>query len=219
MAELRESLVLSLQIALAATALAGLVAIPLAFLAARRRVRGWAVPESFLLIPLVLPPTVLGYVIIQLLGARGVVGQYLARWFDYSIMFRTEGAILASAIVALPLLYLPSKSAFANVEREQEEIARLFGANAWQSFWHVSLPIARRGICSGLVLGFARALGEFGATVMVFGWQPGKLTLPISIYAHYERGESHLIWPAALVLTATSIALLLAYNHFAGKRD
>ena len=93
--------------------------------------------------------------------------------------------MLAAAVVALPMMYVPAKAAFAAVERELEEIARLFGASKRQVFWHVSLPLARRGILSGALLGFARALGEFGATVMVLGWLPNRLTLPISIYHDY----------------------------------
>ena len=105
--------------------------------------------------------------------------------FGYRLLFTIPGAILAAVIVSLPLLFLPARAAFAAIEPEYEEIARLFGAGRLQTFWHVNLPLARRGIASGLLLAFARALGEFGATMMVFGNQEDRQTLPISIYQDY----------------------------------
>jgi len=213
MSDLWPPLWLSLRIATAATVLVALVAIPLAFVMARRAFTGKSILEALLTVPLVLPPTVVGYFIIVTLGARGWIGQWIHRLFDYSVMFRIEGAILAAAVVALPLLYMPAKAAFASVDRELQDIATLLGANRFQMFWHVSLPLARRGIASGLVLAFARALGEFGATVMVFGWQPRRLTLPISIYADYERGELGNAGLAVIALTAVSLGLILLYNR------
>ena len=142
------------------------------------------------MVPLVLPPTVVGYLILLTFGNRGIIGAWLKSTFDYSIIFRFEGAVLAAAIVSLPMLYMPAKAAFQNVDRELEDVSRLFGATRLQMFWHVSLPLARRGIASGLVLAFARALGEFGATVMVYGCRTGHLTLPISIYEDWGKWRS-----------------------------
>jgi molybdate transport system permease protein len=220
MNELWQPLSLSLRVALTATALTALVAIPLAFVMARRTFVGKSAIEALLTLPLVLPPTVVGYFIIMTLGAQGVIGQWLNRAFGYSIVFRFEGAVLAAAVVALPLLYMPAKAAFASVERELEDIARLFGASWLQLFWHVSLPMARRGIASGLLLAFARALGEFGATIMVFGWQPGRVTLPVSIYAWYEQGLIGGAAAAVAALTAISLLIMFAYNRWpASKPD
>jgi molybdate transport system permease protein len=212
-------LTLSLQIALAATLLAALAAVPLAFYLGRRRFTGKSLVEALIMVPLVLPPTVVGYFIIMSLGARGWLGQHLHEWFGYSIMFRFEGAVLAAAVVALPMIYMPARAAFATVDRELEDIARLMGASRLQMFWHVSLPMARRGLLSGLLLGFARALGEFGATIMVFGWQPGRLTLPISIYADYEQGHLANAAAAVIALVITSLALIFAYNRSALSRQ
>ena len=215
MDDLWPPLLLSLRIASLATALAALIAIPLALLLSRRRFKGKSLLESLILVPLVLPPTVLGYFIIRLLGSRGIIGHWLHQSFGYSIVFRIEGAVLAAAVVALPMLYIPAKAGFASVERELEDSARLMGATPWQTFWHLTLPLARRGVYSGLLLAFARALGEFGATVMVFGRQPQRLTLPISIYDDYELGQlTHAAWAVA-ALTVLSIALVLAYNRSA----
>jgi molybdate transport system permease protein len=132
----------------------------------------------------------------------------------YSILFRLEGAVLAAAVVALPMLYMPAKAAFAGVDRELEDVARLLGATRLQTFWHVSIPLARRGLASGLMLAFARALGEFGATVMVFGIQPRRTTLPISVYVDTaENGDLSHAAVAVVALSAISLGLMLAYNR------
>jgi molybdate transport system permease protein len=213
MNQLWQPLFLSLRIASAATILTLLLAVPLAFAMARHRFRGKSLLEALITLPLVLPPTVVGYFLIIILGTRGWIGRWLFQWFGYSMIFRFEAAVLAGAVVALPLLYMPSKAAFASVEREFEDIARSFGANGLQLFWHVSLPMARRGIASGIVLAFARALGEFGATLMVFGWQPHRLTLPISVYADYEQGEFFHAISAVAALTGIALLLMIMYNR------
>lgn len=210
-------LFLSLQIAAAATALTTLVAVPLAYMLARRHFFGRGVVEALILLPLVLPPTVVGYLILMLFSRGGYIGHWLQAVCDYSIVFRFEGAVLAAAVVALPMLYIPAKAAFQNVDRDLEDISKTFGANRLQVFWYVSLPMARRGLVSGLILAFARALGEFGATLMVFGWQPSRLTLPISIYAAYEQGTMNTALPAVLALLGLSAVLIASYNHIAGK--
>jgi molybdate transport system permease protein len=213
MSDVWPPLLLSLRIALIATALTAAAGVPLALAMSRVRFAGKSLVDALITAPLVLPPTVVGYLLIVLLGARGWIGQWLNRAFGYSIVFRVEGAVLAAAVVALPMLYMPAKAAFAGVDRELEEVARLFGAGRLRTFWHVSLPLARRGVASGLILAFARALGEFGATLMVFGWQPNRITLPISIYADYEQGELAHAMVAVIALTLISITMMLAYNR------
>jgi molybdate transport system permease protein len=220
MSDLWQPLFLSLRIALAATALTALLAIPLAFFFSRRTFRGKSTLEALLTLPLVLPPTVVGYLLIMTFGARGWIGTWFHEWLGYSLVFRFEGAVLASAVVAFPLLYMPAKAAFASVEREFEDNARVLGATALQLFWHVSLPMARRGIFSGIILAFARALGEFGATVMVFGWQPHKVTLSMMVYSEYEQGNPARAAGAVIALTALSLALIAAYNRSTlGKQE
>ncbi len=204
---------LSLRIALTATVVVAVVGIPLAFLMARREFAGRSFIDVILTVPLVLPPTVVGFGLIILLGRQSWIGHWLEKLFGLTIMFSVGGAALASAVVALPLLYLPAKSAFANVDRELEDIARLFGANPLQIFWHVSLPLARRGIAAGLLLAFARALGEFGATVMVLGILPSRSTLPISIYVDAETGQVARAIPAVLLLVAISMLVIFVYNR------
>ncbi len=206
---------LSLRIAIVATVLATLIAVPLAFAFARWRVPGKSILEALIVVPLVLPPTVVGFLILMAAGARSPIGRAIKSWFgaDYSIAFTFHGAVVASALVALPLIYLPARTGFAQVEREMEDIARLFGANLPQLFWHVSLPMARRGLAGGLLLALARALGEFGATAMVFGMFADKQTLPISIYIDYVDGNFAHATAAIVALTGISLAIILAYNR------
>ncbi|MEA2708543.1 MAG: molybdate transport system permease protein [Phycisphaerales bacterium] len=206
-------LMLSLKVALAATVVVVIVGIPLAYAMARKTFAGRSILEAILVVPLVLPPTVVGYLILIAVGTRSSIGRILDGVFGYSVLFNWHGAVLASAIVALPLLYLPAKSAFASVEREMEDIARLMGANRLQVFWHVALPLARRGIASGLMLCFARALGEFGATIMVMGDLPGRQTLPISIYNDYVAGDLARAWPGVIALSAISLGVIFFYNR------
>src|SRR4051812_7304667 len=201
---------LSLRIATAATVLTMAIGIPLAFTISRHRFRGRSNIEGIIMIALGLAPTLVGYFLIMMFGARGWVGMWLNRWFGYSIVFRFEGAVLAAAVVAMPLLYLPAKGAFAAVDREFLDIAKTFGASTLQLFWHVSLPMARRGILGGLLLVFARAIGEFGATVMVFGWQSHRIPLPILIYRQYEQGELSAATGAVIALTLASLGLIFA---------
>jgi molybdate transport system permease protein len=213
MSHLWPALWLSLRVALVETALVTLIGVPLAYMMARRVFHGRSIVEALVILPLVLPPTVVGYLILIALGARSPIGRALRDWFDYSFLFNWHGAVIASAVVALPLVYLPARAAFSNIEPELLDIARLLGASSFGVFWHVSLPLASKGIGSGLMLAFARALGEFGATVMIMGDLPGRQTLPISIWNDYVGGRLGDALPAVIALTAVSLGVILVYNH------
>jgi molybdate transport system permease protein len=199
----------SLRIALLATVGAGLVAIPLAYLLARRQFPGKAIAETLLTLPLVLPPTVVGYFLIVLLGHNGL----LSRPFHFSIIWTWYGAAVAAGVVAFPLLFMPTRASFEGVDRELEDISRLMGANRFQVFWHVSLPLAGRGIASGFLLAFARALGEFGATVMVLGIRDSTRTLPIFVYDEFEELNPAGFVPAVLLLFGVALVVIVLYNH------
>ena len=210
MSELWVSLGLSLRIAGLATVLTALLAIPLAWFLARVAFPGKSFVEAVIMTPLVLPPTVVGYLLIFMLGIQSSIGGWIDRHFNQRLLFSGWGAVLASAVVSFPLLLLPARAAFASVERELEDVARLMGANAMQIFWHVSLPIARRGIAGGVLLAFARALGEFGATVMVFGVT--RKTLPILIWSKNESSDLGAAVPAVCVLIAVSLGVIAIFN-------
>ena len=217
MNELWSSLALSLRIATIATALTALSAIPIAWLLARRSFFGKTVVETILTVPLVLPPTVVGYLLIYLLGIQSPMGAWLDR-HSIRLLFSEWGAVLASAVVSFPLLLLPARAAFAGVERESEEVARLMGAGTLGVFWHVSLPMARRGIAGGLLLAFARSLGEFGATVMVFGIT--RKTLPVLIWYENESSDLRAAAPAVCLLLAVSLGVIAILNLAGlGKRE
>jgi molybdate transport system permease protein len=216
MNELVRPLLFSILISTLATATVALAGIPLAHLLARRRFRGRELLEVVITLPLVLPPTVVGYLLIVLFGVRGLVG----RLFHFTIVFRWYGAVVAAAVVALPLLVLPAKAAFASIDPDLADVARLAGAGRWRTFWYVSLPLASRGILAGLMLAFARSLGEFGATVMVLGDFSSMRTLPISIYDASQSGglDSPAARASVAVLTGLSILVVLIYNRIPANR-
>jgi molybdate transport system permease protein len=177
------------------------------------------VVEAVLIVPLVLPPTVVGYALIVLLGRRGWIGGWIARHFSgYTVLFRPEGGVIAALVVALPLLYLPAKAGFISIERDLEDVAKLIGAGRWRTFWQVSLPLAGRQIAAGLLLAFARALGEFGATLMVLGDLSGRRTLPIVIYDATAGGDESQALGAVIVLSLVSLAVVLIFNRTVENR-
>ncbi len=211
---------LSLLIASAATAIVAVVGVTLAYLAARSAWPVRTAVDAALTLPLVLPPTVVGYVLIVLLGHDGWVGGPVFRWTGgYSVLFRPEGGVLAAAVVSLPLLYLPARAAFAGVDPDLVAAARLSGAGGLRLFWHVGLPLARRGIASGLLLAFARAVGEFGATDMVMANLNDRQTLPIAIYNQTLNGDLHQAAAAVWALTGLSLAIVLVYNRLPAADD
>lgn len=204
---------LSLRIATCATLLALVLAVPLAAMTARRRFAGRSLLDAALLLPLVLPPTVVGYVLLIVLGRRGVIGSAFEHAFGSSIIFSVTAAVIAAAIIAFPLIYLPVKSGMASVSDELLDAARSEGASRFQLFFRVLVPLARKHIAAGAVLAFARAIGEFGATLMVFGWRPGKTTLPIQVYAAWQNGTLDDAWPPVGLLTGASVVIVLVYHR------
>jgi len=215
MSPLLHALLQSLRIASVATAGVVLIGIPIAYLLARRQFTGKAVVETLLTLPLVLPPTVVGYFLLILLGHHGL----LSRPLQISILWKWYGGATAAAVVAFPLLLLPARAAFAGVDRDLEEVSRLMGANRMQVFWHISLPLAFPGIASGILLAFARALGEFGATVMVLGIQDRTNTLPIFVYEQFEQISPVGLLPAVLLLSAVTLGIIILYNRLPAGRN
>ncbi|HEX4053232.1 MAG TPA: molybdate ABC transporter permease subunit [Tepidisphaeraceae bacterium] len=203
------ALLQSLRIASLATLGAGIVAIPVAYLLARRQFPGKAIAETLLTMPLVLPPTVVGYFLLVLLGHNGL----LSHPFHFSIIWTWYGAAVAAGVVAFPLLLMPARASFEGVDKELEDVSRLMGANRFQVFWHISLPLAGRGIASGFLIAFARALGEFGATVMVLGIRDTTRTLPIFVYDEFEDLHPAGLVPAVLLLSGVTLVVLVLYSR------
>jgi len=179
----------------------------------RRRFRGQGALESLLLLPLVLPPVVSGFALLVLLGRRGWVGAWLWKHFGIQLLFSPFAATLASALVAFPLMFFSAKAAFQGSDPELEDVAASLGASPSRVFWTVALPLASAGLCAGLALSFARALGEFGATILVAGNIAGQTTtVSTAIYMAAEDGDILLAARYCLVLGALNLVFVwLAY--------
>jgi molybdate transport system permease protein len=174
---------LSLKVALTATAVSLPFGIGLGYLLARRQFWGKNLVETFVSLPLVLPPVVTGYLLLVLFGRRGWIGFPLDQWFGIQLVFTWKAAAVASAVMAFPLMVRAIRVAFLEIDRRLEMAARTLGAGRLETFARISLPLARRGILAGAVLAFARSIGEFGATIMIAGNLPGETqTIPLYIY-------------------------------------
>ena len=175
---------------------------------ARKQWPGKALIETLVMLPLVVPPVVTGLVLLKLFGKKGPFGALLDQW-GIEIIFTWKAVVLALAIMAFPLLLRCIRTAFEEVPRHLEEAAATLGKTPWQVFSRVSVPLARRGIAAGLVLGFARALGEFGATMMVAGLIPGVTeTIPLAIYRSFHAGNDERVWMLAGVSAAIAFLAL-----------
>ena len=178
--------------------------VALGWLLARRRWPGKTLVETLVALPLVIPPVATGLILLKLFGRRGPLGVFLERTLGVEIVFTWKAVVLATAVMALPLLVRTARVAFEEVPARLEQVARTLGAGPWRVFFTITLPLARRGLLAGCVLAFARALGEFGATVMVAGMIPGEtITLALGIYHEVQLGHDG----AALGLLAVAVAL------------
>lgn len=213
-------LLLSLKVATWASAITAVAGIGLGWLLARKRFPGRELLDTLLTLPMVLPPTVLGYYLLVLLGRRGWLGAWLEDWFGVRVIFTWQGAVIAAAVVTLPLVLKPARAAFEAVDGQLEQAARVLGIGEAGLFFRVTLPLAWRGILAGLVLGFVRALGEFGATLMVAGSIPGQTqTLSIAVYEAVQAGQDDTAHALVLILTAVCVLALLLARRLAPARN
>jgi molybdate transport system permease protein len=213
------ALALSLKVAGCATALNLVAGVAVGYALARLRFRGRDVLDSLLTLPMVMPPTVLGYYLLVLLGRRGWLGTWLHEQFGISLIFTWQGAVIAASVVAFPLVFKPARAAFESVDAQLEQAARVLGTPEIGIFFRVTLPLAWRGILARVLLAFARALGEFGATLMVAGSIPGKTqTLSIAVYEAVQAGRDDVANTLVLVTSAVCIAVLLAAGRLAPGR-
>ena len=183
----------------------------LAWILAKGRWRGKAVVEALVTLPLVMPPVVTGLVLLRVLGRRGPLGHWLYSQFGLEIVFTWRAVVIALAVMSLPLFVLAARAAFAEVEDKYEQLARTLGAGEWRVFFTITLPLARRGVLGGMLLAFARALGEFGATIVVAGNIPGQTTtLSVAIYQYVQLGQDAHAWMLAAASAAMAFAAVLA---------
>jgi molybdate transport system permease protein len=191
----------------------------MAWCLARLQWRGKAFVETILSLPLVLPPVVTGLVLLKLLGRRGPIGRWLHDWLDLDIVFTWRAVLIALAVMSLPLFVRAARTAFEDVNPVFEQIGRTLGAGEWRVFFTITLPLARRGVCAGALLAFARALGEFGATIMVAGNIPGQTTtLSVAIYQSVQIGEDSRAWTLAGVSAALAFLAVLASELLQRRR-
>lgn len=210
---------LSLQIAFSAVFINLVLGIGIGLLLARRRFFGRDFLDTILTLPMVMPPTVLGYYLLVLLGRNGTIGGWLHTHFGIEFIFTVKGAIIAAAIVSFPLIFKPARAAFEQVDRNLEAAARLLGLSQTAVFWRITLPLAWRGILAGVLLAFARALGEFGATLMVAGSIPGKTqTLSTAVYTAVQAGRDREANLLVAIISALCIVILLSISTLASGR-
>ncbi|MFA1819657.1 molybdate ABC transporter permease subunit [Virgibacillus oceani] len=209
---------LSLQIAGIATVIVFVIGIVLARIIARNEFPGKRPLEALIMLPLVLPPTVVGFGLLYLFGRNGPIGSFLLNVFDFQIVFTWVGAVLAAIVVSFPLMYQSATASFQKYDKTLENAALTMGASKRKVFWTISFPLAWPGLLAGLVLTFARALGEFGATLMVAGYIPNETeTIPLAIYFAVESGdtEAAMFWTLSIIIIG--FAAILWLNWWSGR--
>lgn len=202
-------LCLSLQVSLVATIVVIVSGTILAAKLARKKFKGKALLETCLLLPIVLPPTVTGFLLLVLFGRNSILGKVIEWIFHQPVIFTWWAVVIAAFIVSFPLMYQSAKAGFIQIDRSIEEAARVDGANEWKVLTSISIPLASHSILSGSILSFARGLGEFGATLMFAGNIPGKTqTLPTAIYVAIDNGNMRMAWIWVLSITIISFIML-----------
>ncbi|WP_078412478.1 molybdate ABC transporter permease subunit [Priestia abyssalis] len=204
---------LSVEIALVAGVWVLILGLFLGRIMANRKFKGKAFVETLFLLPLVLPPSVVGFLLIVIFGRNSPIGQLIEKVFEQPVMFTWWAAVIAAAVVAFPLMYQSAKSGFEAVDKDIEGAARVDGANELKVFTMISVPLALKAIISGAILSFARALGEFGATLMFAGNIPGKTqTIPTAIYIAIDSGNMELAWLWVMSMIGISFLMLICVH-------
>ncbi|AIQ45274.1 molybdenum ABC transporter permease [Paenibacillus sp. FSL R7-0273] len=205
---------LSVKIAVITSIIVFILASWAAKLMAGRKFPGYSLLETVLMLPLVLPPTVVGFVLLVILGRRSWIGELYERLTEQTILFTWGAAVIAAVVVAFPLVYRTVKAGFEEVDKDIEDAARAQGASELQVLRYVTLPLAGRALSAGFVLGFARGLGEFGATIMVAGNIPGRTqTVPTAIYVAVDGGNMTLAWMWVCSIIIISALMLMFVNR------
>lgn len=219
MGEAWTALALTLKVAGWATAINLVLGVGVGYALSRWRFPGRDVLDAILTLPMVMPPTVLGYYLLVVIGSQGVVGAWLLQNFGIRLIFTWQAAVIAATIVAFPLVFKAARAAFENVDPQCEDAARTLGLGEWSLFLRVSLPLAWRGILAGLLLAFARALGEFGATLMVAGSIAGQTqTLSIAVYEAVQAGQDDTANFLVMVTSLVCMAVLLSAGRLVPGR-
>lgn len=211
---------LSIKVALASLVFVVISGVSFAYAMRKWEFTGKAAVEAIFSLPLVMPPVVTGFLLLILIGKQGPIGRFLADTFQTQIIFTPYAAVIAGTVVAFPLMYQSTKAAFQSIDSKLEDAARTLGANEWRVFWTVTLPLAWHGLLSGIVLSFARALGEFGATIMVAGNIPGKTqTIPLAIYFAAESNDMTQAGLYVLIISLLTFSLIFGVNLWVRKKN
>lgn len=214
-----QTLKLSLLVVSIATIVISVAGILLGYLLAKREFRGKNLLDAVLTLPMVLPPTVTGYYLIILLGKRGVLGRVLYDLTGWTVTFTWIGAVIAATVIAFPLMVKSARAAIESVNTDYEIASYVMGKSEIETFFRITLPLASRGILAGVVLSFARAFGEFGATLMIAGNIPGKTqTMPLAIYEAVVSGEDEQAKWLALILTGIAVVVVYLTNRLSRPR-
>jgi molybdate transport system permease protein len=213
------ALALTLKVAGWATALNLVLGVGVGYAMARWRFAGRELADAVLTLPMVMPPTVLGYYMLVLIGTHGPIGAWLLQHFGIRMIFTWQAAVIAATVVSFPLVFKSARAAFETVDPQLEDAARLLGIGELAVFFRVSLPLAWRGVLAGLLLSFARALGEFGATLMVAGSIPGKTqTLSIAVYEAVQAGQDDTANLLVAITSLVCVSVLLAAGRLVPGR-
>lgn len=211
-------LLLTLRIALITTFFVAVLGVFISYLLAKREFAGKWMADAFVTLPLVLPPTVTGYLLVVLLGKNGIIGSKYLLFSGHGILFTWQAAAIAAFVVSLPLMVKTATSAIGAVDRRMEEASSILGRSELETALFITLPLAKKGIFAGCVLSFARAVGEFGATLMIAGNIPGKTsTMSLSIYNAYQTGNSELASLLVLILVGVSFLTIVATGRLAER--
>ena len=209
-----EPIWLSLQVSLIASLIVFLLAVLAAWRMTRRPFPGKTIVDTLFMLPLVLPPTVVGFILLVAVGRKSGFGSFFETWFGQTIVFTWRGAVLAAVVMAFPLVYQTAKVGFLSVDNQVKEAARSDGASELQVLTRITFPLAVRSLFTAYMLGFARGLGEFGATLMVAGNIPGKTqTIPTAIYIAVESGNTAWAWYWTGATVLISFLLLTVVNR------
>ena len=212
-------IILSLKVAVAAIVLVVCFCVPVAGFMAKHEFWGKDVVESALTLPLVLPPSVVGFTLLYLFGRNGPLGKFLEYYFHYQVVFALSGAVIAAAVVSFPLMYQALKASLESVDVNLERAARTLGAGELKIFFTVTLPLSWNGFMAGFVLAFARSLGEFGATLMIAGNIPGRTqTMPLAIYFENDAGEAQKAGGLVIIMTVFSFLVIYGLNRWRKKK-
>ena len=215
-----EPIILSLKVAFLATIIAFFLGVFFAYLLTKKNVPGKNIWETILILPMILPPSIVGYLLLKVFGRRGPIGAFLLDTFGIQVVFTWIACVIAACVVALPLMYQNAKGAFQSVDHNYELAAKTLGSSPFKVFRTVTLPLSGPGIVSGIVLTFARAMGEFGATLMLAGNIPGKTqTIPTSIYYAVVTGKDSEASTLVVIMIIFSFALVFGLNMWLKKRN